>query len=546
MRTDGSAPPASGQAGRPEGRVSVSRSGPAHPTGVPLQTVSFIAAVVLVALAGLVAGLAVRGVPPEATWPTLTFFALLTVLAEHFAPQIDSRTKTSVSVVTILGATLYAGVLGSLAAVLAYAVYVKVRAGSPTHRMLFNFGMALLAAQASGWAFALLVPDGPARGPFELMLLPAALAGLVYYAVNHLLLSGVRGAAEGRAFWRIWAADYAWLWPHYPVLGVLGLLVALTYDAFGWSAVVALAAPVGMMQVAIRQYVARTTASIRELEALNGELQREIAQRRAAEEENARLVRQAARVAALEELSRLKSEFISIASHELRTPLTGILGFSELLSTGAITEDDQRQRYQRMVYEQAEQLAALVDNLLDVSRIEAGRVQLHSTAIDLEEVVRSVLEPIRAAAPLHALSAEIEPPARRLHADAGKVRQVLVNLVGNAVKYSPAGGAVTVVARSESATGLVRISVADQGLGIPPELRDRVFDRFQRVDTADTRGIRGTGLGLYIVKELVELHGGRVELESEVGRGSTFHVTLPASPQPDATGTQERRERVHA
>jgi signal transduction histidine kinase len=513
---------------------------------VPASVAAFIVAVVLAALGGLAAAVAVGGVPAGATWPTLAFFAALTVLAEHFAPQIDARTKTSVSVVTILGATLYAGVLGSLGSVLAYAVYVKVRAKSPSYRMLFNFGMALLAAESGSWAFGVLAPGGPVGSSFVEMLLPAALAGLTYYGVNHLLLSGVRGLSEGRPFWRVWAADYAWLWPHYPVLGVLGLLVAVTYDAFGWSAVVALAAPVGMMQVVIRQYVSRTTASIRQLEELNGELQREIVHRQAAEEENARLARQAARVAALEELSRLKSEFISIASHELRTPLTGILGFSDLLSNGAVKAEEQRQHFQRLVYQQAERLAALVDNLLDVSRLEAGRVQIDPTTLDLEEIVRSVLEPFRAAAPGHAFAAEVEPAARRVFADPERVRQVLVNLVGNAVKYSPAGGAVSVLARHEAAGGLVRISVADQGLGIPPELRDRVFGLFQRVDGAETRGIRGTGLGLYIVKELVELHGGTVEVESEVGRGSTFHVTLPTSRRPDAAGTEERRERVHA
>jgi signal transduction histidine kinase len=504
-------------------------------TGLPLRLVALVGTVFGAGVIALPlswpAGPTLEGLP----WGALALFAGLTLVAEQFAGDIAGRSKTSVTTVPLLAASFLFGAPGGVATVAAFALWAKVRAGSPPHRMLFNLGMALLAAESASWTVRLLGPSRFGRDSFEAALLAGAAAGLGYYLVNHLLISLVRGLAERRSPWRIWAEHYRWLWPHYAVLGGLAVVVAYGYQAFGATGVLALMAPVGMMHLAIRQYVDRTTSSIRQLEALNAELQGEIAQRRAAEEENARLAREAARVAALEELSRLKSEFISIASHELRTPLTGILGFSELLThNDAVLPDDERQRFQRLVFQQAEQLAALVDNLLDVSRIESGRVTLEPSALDLADALWPILEAAGASAPRHALSTDLAPAARWVRADPDKVRQILANLVSNAVKYSPDGGRVTVTARFEPGIDGVTIAVADEGMGIPEEQLDRIFDRFQRVDAPATRGIRGTGLGLFIVRELVELHGGTIRVESTVGRGSTFRFTLPAAAAPAA------------
>jgi signal transduction histidine kinase len=243
----------------------------------------------------------------------------------------------------------------------------------------------------------------------------------------------------------------------------------------------------------------------------------------------------AARTAALEELSRLRSGFISIASHELRTPLTTILGFSELLLAEAPPEDP-RHRFLAIIRDDARQLAALVENLLDVSRIENGRLALEPVPLDLAAALPPLLEALGAAAPAHALRAEVDPAARWVLADPPKLQQILANLVGNAIKYSPRGGRVLVAARPDQPPGRVALAVSDEGVGIPPEHLGRIFERFQRVDSAATRGIRGTGLGLYIVKHLVELHGGAVRVESAVGRGSTFRFTLPAAAAPAPAG----------
>jgi signal transduction histidine kinase len=499
--------------------------------GLPLRLIVFIGAVLGAGLLALPqrwpAGPALDAIP----WGGLALFALVTVLAEHFGGDIAGRSRTSVSTVPMLTASFVFGAPGSLATVAAFAIWAKVRAGSPRHRMLFNLGMALLGTECASWTLRQLGPSQLGRGSFEHALLGGVAAGLAYYLVNHLLMSLVRGLAERRSPWAIWVAQYRWLWPHYAVLGALAIVVAYGYQAFGLTGVLALMAPVGMMQLAIRQYVDKTASHIRQLETLNADLQGEIAQRRAAEMENARLAREAARVAALEELSRLKSEFISIASHELRTPLTGILGFSELLTNNdAVLPDEERQRFQRLIFQQAEQLAALVDNLLDVSRIESGRVTLDPIPIDLEDALWPILESARQSAPSHTIVSVLEE--RWVRADPDKIRQILANLISNAVKYSPEGGRVSVTARAEPGRDQVTISVADDGLGIPADQVERIFDRFQRVDQPATRGIRGTGLGLFIVRELVELHGGTIRVDSTVGRGSTFSVTLPAAPSP--------------
>jgi signal transduction histidine kinase len=360
------------------------------------------------------------------------------------------------------------------------------------------------------------------------MILPAALVGLVYYSVNHLLLCVVRGLAERRRPEEVWA-DYRWLWQHYLVLGVLAVVVAAGYEAFGWTGAAALMAPVGMMHLAIKQYAERTATSLSELRSLNEQLAAEIVHRQAAEQENVRLAHDAARAAALDELSRLKSEFISIASHELRTPLTTVMGYTELLLHDPSTAPDVRERWLGIVHRSSQQLTGLVDNLLDVSRIEMGRMTIQPAAVDLSAVVETVLEPVRGSLKTHALVVDLAPDARLVDADPEKVRQILVNLVSNAIKYSPSGGEVAIVARRDEASGRVAVAVSDQGIGIPADQLELIFDRFQRVNAAATRAIRGTGLGLYIVRQLIELHGGAIGVESEVGRGSTFHFTLPAA-----------------
>ncbi|HEY3107902.1 MAG TPA: HAMP domain-containing sensor histidine kinase [Chloroflexota bacterium] len=247
---------------------------------------------------------------------------------------------------------------------------------------------------------------------------------------------------------------------------------------------------------------------------------------RAASEHARRQTEELGRLEARREVDRLKVEFVNVITHELRAPLTGLVGFSELLLTrkaGAV----QRREWLGRMHAESERMSHLVDQLLDVARIEDGRLPVDLQPVDAREIARDVLAPVRAAVGGPALREAYDAALPPVRADRDRLVQVLLNLVSNAVKYSPAGGTITVSARAVG--DAVRITVADQGLGIPSEELPRLFGRFHRVGGADRQGIRGTGLGLYITRQLVEAQGGRIWAESAgPGQGSAFHVELPA------------------
>jgi PAS domain S-box-containing protein len=233
-------------------------------------------------------------------------------------------------------------------------------------------------------------------------------------------------------------------------------------------------------------------------------------------------------------VERMKTAFVSTVSHELRTPLTSIKGFiSTLLSDteGYYDKETQREFYQ-IIDQECDRLTRLISDLLNVSRIEAGRaLDLNLQPMDFGALVAKVISVQSSYVTEHKLVKEVDSGLPTIIGDEDKVDQVLTNLVNNAIKYSPKGGEIKVKAWEEGAA--IHCYVSDQGMGIPKDHLPKVFDRFHRVDTRDTRKVGGTGIGLFLVKHLIEAHGGRIWVESEVGVGSTFHFTLPKSP-PDA------------
>jgi two-component system phosphate regulon sensor histidine kinase PhoR len=234
-------------------------------------------------------------------------------------------------------------------------------------------------------------------------------------------------------------------------------------------------------------------------------------------------------VTELRRLEQVRTEFIANVSHELRTPLTAIQGYLETLLNGALEEPEHARRFVEIAFRHTERLGRLLNDLTDLSNIELGKVSLRLAPTPLAAVVDSVLEIVAAKARDGdvALHADV-PSSLTVQADHDRLAQVLINLVDNAVKYTAAGGAVTVRARSTS-DGRVELSVADTGVGIPRADLPRITERFYRVDKARSRELGGTGLGLAIVKHLVLAHGGEMAIESEEGRGTTVRVTLPAS-----------------
>jgi len=263
---------------------------------------------------------------------------------------------------------------------------------------------------------------------------------------------------------------------------------------------------------------------------------------------------------AAERANRAKSEFISSVSHELRTPLNAIIGFSKLMlnpRVGPLNED--QQQYTQDVVQAAEHLLQLINDILDLAKIEAGKLKLELEPFSLADLLEQSLTIVRERALKHNLNLQVDfapdvlalPP---IIADARKVKQVMYNLLSNAVKFTPDGGSVTVCARREARDLKDRrktkrgtapetherivISVRDTGIGIAPEHQRRIFGAFEQVDSTHTREQQGTGLGLTLTKRMVEMHGGRVWFDSTVGQGSTFSFSLPLRLAPEAADGQ--------
>ncbi len=237
----------------------------------------------------------------------------------------------------------------------------------------------------------------------------------------------------------------------------------------------------------------------------------------------------------LENLSQAKSDFVSMVSHELRTPLTSIIGFSELLAEAHVGElTEEQEEYIRQILRKGKDLLALINDLLDTGRLESGKLALRYREVDMEDVILSVRSSTRhVTESLPIINTHIPKDLPVFEGDSEKITQVLTNLVTNALKFSPPGSPVDIIAsrirgRRESDHGdLVQISVKDRGIGIPEDERQRIFDQFIQVQQGTSRTFQGAGLGLYICRSFVELHGGKIWVDSSVGEGSTFHFTIP-------------------
>jgi len=230
-------------------------------------------------------------------------------------------------------------------------------------------------------------------------------------------------------------------------------------------------------------------------------------------------------------VERMKGEFLSTVSHELRTPLTSIKGFIStlLMDTENFYDAAARREFYEIIDESCDRLTRLIEDLLNVSRIEQGRaMQINWEPVDIGSIVRKIIATQLPIAKAHDIMPDFSDDFPLIDGDADKLGQVLTNLVDNAIKYSPRGGRVLVTGVIDPADpGKVRISISDEGIGVSSEHLPRLFDRFYRVDNRDNREIGGTGIGLALVKALVEAHHGTIEVESEPGQGSTFTVTLP-------------------
>jgi signal transduction histidine kinase len=238
----------------------------------------------------------------------------------------------------------------------------------------------------------------------------------------------------------------------------------------------------------------------------------------------------------LEAASQHKSEFLANMSHELRTPLNAIIGFSEVLTARMFGELNEKQdEYLKDIYASGQHLLSLINDILDLSKIEAGRMELEPEDFDLPSAIDNALTLVRERAGRRGimLGRAIDERVSTIRADERKVKQVLLNLLSNALKFTPEGGRIDV--RATASERLVEVSVTDTGVGIAPEDQEAVFEEFRQVGTADKK-VEGTGLGLALSRKFVELHGGRIWVKSQVGTGSTFTFTIPVRREPGERG----------
>ena len=277
--------------------------------------------------------------------------------------------------------------------------------------------------------------------------------------------------------------------------------------------------------------LARAQAARSEAEAAEQRYRRLAAEKTALAAENAELLHRA------QEGSRAKSEFLAVMSHELRTPLNAIIGYTDLMMAEVSGPLDavQRQQLER-IDSASHHLLELVDDILSFSRLEAGREQLHVQRVDYSRLVHDVASMTRPIAERKGLEFHLEapPPPVPGETDPAKVRQILVNLLSNATKFTERGA---LRLEAEASDGHILFRVRDTGIGIPPERLEQIWEPFWQVHQSQTRTAGGTGLGLSVVRRLSELLGGRVEVESSVGRGTTFTVRLPRQREPQTEDT---------
>jgi len=228
----------------------------------------------------------------------------------------------------------------------------------------------------------------------------------------------------------------------------------------------------------------------------------------------------------LKKLERNREEFVANVSHELRTPLSLIKGYTETLLDGAKDNPEVSLKFLQTIDRNAERLKLLIEDLLTISELESGRIRLHLQRVALRPLVGKLCEDFKPRADAREVTLVNEVPDLTAKADSDRVQQVLSNLVDNALKYG--GGTGTVTLRGRTTTdGNIELCVADNGPGIPEDARERIFERFYRLDKARSREQGGTGLGLSIVKHIIQSHGGKVWVESEIGKGSRFYFSLP-------------------
>jgi signal transduction histidine kinase/ActR/RegA family two-component response regulator len=441
-------------------------------------------------------------------------------------------------------------VMVAVAAALTQCTY-KVKQAYPLYRTIFSVTAEALTMAATGLVYVWL---GGATGPLDVLSIAKPLVGAIatYFVVNTGLIAAAIALSTGRGVADVWWNDFLWSGVTFMVAGTAGAFAAVVVSRGEHWAAVLLVAPLYLTYRAYRVVLDRfldqqrhmtdiarmheqTVAALGQAHDAERALADEknrlavalVQMTRLEEQEHHLLEREQAARASAEEANRVKDQFLAIVSHELRTPLNAILGWADMLRMGALDRPS-RGRAIQTIFDSANRQAQLIDDLLDVARIMSRKLTLQRTFVDVEEVVRAAVQALQPIAVERQLQVAIDAEAciGVVYGDRARLQQVVWNLLSNAMKFTDAGGSIGLRLRRKD--DRVELVVSDTGRGISPEFLPFVFEPFRQADGTTTRAQGGLGLGLSIVKHLVEAHGGIITASSEgERRGAAFTVTLP-------------------
>ena len=457
---------------------------------------------------------------------------LLVCVSSHVAvriPRVSGRITVSDTLI-FLTLLLYGGPAAVLLSTLE-GVYASLRISRKPPTIFFNAGVLALSTFLTAATLRALFGGADLAGheysPYSLAAV--FVMALVQYATNTGLIAVEKALKLGERIWPTWKTYYLWTSVTYLAGASAAGVTARLVQSVGFYAVLTTVPIIAIIYFTYLTYlknIETSEAHVEELSRYLGELRRSEAEREQI------LLREKAARAEAEAANRVKDEFLSTLSHELRTPLTSIIGWTNLMRAGRVKGEVQEQALET-IERNARIQSRLIDDLLDLSRIISGKLLLEAREFDLSSVVSNAIDVVRPAANAKSIRLVYEcgEGGQVVAGDPARLQQVAWNLLSNAVKFTPEGGEVRVRLGRDGARA--RLTVSDTGAGIRAEFLPHVFDRFRQADSATTRTHGGLGLGLSIVRHLVELHGGTVHAESAgEGHGSTFSVTFPLAQSP--------------
>lgn len=464
------------------------------------------------------------------------FLCLMVIASSMIAiriPRVSGRITVADTFI-FLGMLLYGGPAAILLSALE-GISVTLIFSKKPRILLFN--SAILATSTCFTAIVLYSIFGPppdlipSPTNWEKLFYAICLMGFVQYIANTTLIAIEKASKIKESIWHTWRTYYLWTSVTYFAGASAAGIIAILIDRNDFYAVVATVPIILIICFTYQTYLKNLEASLEQTEAARlhvEELSRYISELQRSEEARGQLLLRAERARSdAEAANRIKDEFLATLSHELRTPLTSLLGWSSVLREGKRDEKVLNQGLEA-IDRNARVQAQLIDDLLDVSRIVSGKLNLDVRPLDISSVTRAAINVVRPAADAKGITLDYwaQPGLGAISADSARLQQIIWNLLSNAVKFTPHGGKITVRLEQEGSDAC--ITIQDTGQGIDPEFLPRVFDRFRQADSSTTRSFGGLGLGLAIVRHLVELHGGTVSAHSDgVNKGATFSATFP-------------------